>query len=102
MAEQQLDLIKKQNRGGARKGAGAKAKRFLGGDSAKSSKPMRVPLMYADAVKQLIAALDAASAADTAQSDAVKIDMHITPDRADLADLGGGVIELIASIKRLV
>lgn len=102
MAEQQFDLIKKTVRGGARKGSGAKAKRFMGGDGAKSSKTMRISLMYIDAVKQLIAALDAASAADTAQYDAIKIDMHVTPDRADLAELGGGVIELSASIKRLV
>ncbi len=101
MAEQQLNLIKTgAGRGGSRAGAGRKAKRFMAGDGAASSKTMRVPVMYADAVKKLIAALDSATAGD--QTTVEKIDMHISPDRADLAELGGGVIELLISVKRLV
>ena len=101
MAEQQLKLIKTgAGRGGSRAGAGRKAKRFYGGDGAASSKTIRVPLLYVDAVKKLIAALDAATEADQASSETIK--MNVSPDTAKLAELGGGVIELLISVKRLI
>lgn len=100
MSEQQLNLIKDGvGRGGKRAGAGRKAKRFYGGDGAASSKTMRVPVLYADAVKKLIAALDAATEADQASSETIK--MNVSPDTAKLAEIDG-TIELEMTVRRTV
>lgn len=101
MAEQQLNLIgENAGRGGSRAGSGRKRKRFGALERSETSKVVRVPLMYVDAVKRLIIALDACTDGQVGTSE--NIDMHITPDRADLAALGGGVIELLVSAKRSV
>ena len=85
MSEQQLNLIKDGvGRGGKRAGAGRKAKRFYGGDGAASSKTMRVPVLYADAVKKLIAALDAATEAADVQKTNVELQRSTLLD-TDLA-----------------
>lgn len=96
MSEQQLNLIK-DGRGGKRAGAGRKAKRFYGGDGAASSKTMRVPILYADAVKKLIAALDAATELDQPASETIQ--MNVSPDTAKLAETTG-VIDLTITVKR--
>lgn len=101
MAEQQLNLIgENAGRGGSRSGSGRKRKRFGVMERTETSKVVRVPLMYVDAVKRLIIALDACTLGEVGTSE--NIDMHITPDRADLASIGGGAIELLISAKRLV
>ncbi len=99
MAEQQLNLIgENAGRGGSRSGAGRKRKRFCAPERTETSKVLRVPWMYVDAVKRLIIALDACTAGEVGTNQS--FDLHITPDRADLAELNGSVIELLISAKR--
>ena len=101
MAGQQLNLIgENAGRGGARSGAVRKSKRFGAPERPEPSKVLRVPLMYCDAVKRLIIALDVCTSGEVGTSE--DVEMHITPDRADLAALGGAAIELLISVKREV
>jgi hypothetical protein len=96
MAEQQLHLIVENAvRGGARSGAGRKSKRFGAPERPETSKVLRVPLMYCDAAKRPIIALDVCTAGEVGTSE--DVEMHITPYRADLAAL-----ELLISVKREV
>lgn len=89
MKEQQLDLIKKQGRGGARKGAGRpKVKR--------GSVVMRVPTEYQDAIKDMITLLDSMPGKQSGTEESTEA-RYVHTDTHEIS--GGSVAVKVTAIK---